>query len=148
MTNDKQKVDFPDSGEMSEGQKGHAGKGRLVELLLQSDPIKERDLDDDWNDGEIEDIADYLLANNVLVLPHVLGEKVYCLAQPCGGCKCYNEPMTKEFIEICQKCDKWEIGVCEFDYELIPEWGESVFPTKEQAEEALRKKLEEARECK
>ncbi len=93
-------------------------------------------------------LADYLLANSVIVLPHALGEKVYCLAQPCGGCKCYNEPMTEEFIEICQRCDKWEIGVCDFDYELIPEWGKSVFPTEEQAKEALNKKLEEVRECK
>lgn len=42
---------------------------RLIELLLQSDPIKERDLDDEWFDGETEDIADHLLANGVIVLP-------------------------------------------------------------------------------
>lgn len=88
--------------------------------------------------------VDYLLANNVLVLPYALGSKVYCLGQPCGGCECYNEPMTEEFIERCRKCDKWEIGECEFDYELIPEWGKYVFPTREQAEEALRRKLEQA----
>lgn len=88
--------------------------------------------------------VDYLLANNVLVLPYALDSKVWCLGQPCGGCECYNEPMTEEFIERCRKCDKWEIGECEFDYELIPEWGESVFPTRAKAEEALGKKLEEA----
>lgn len=41
---------------------------RLIELLLESEPIKERDMDDDWLDGEIADIADYLLANGVVVL--------------------------------------------------------------------------------
>ena len=82
-------------------------------------------------------LAETLLANRVLVLPCALGEKVWCLIQPCGGCECYNEPMKEEFIEQCRTCDKWEIGECEFDYELIPEWGEYVFPTKEQAEEAL-----------
>lgn len=46
-------------------------RDRLIELLLQSDPIKERDLDDDWYDGELEDIADYLLANGVIVTPCV-----------------------------------------------------------------------------
>lgn len=40
---------------------------RLIELLLQSDPIKERDLDDEWFDGETEDISDHLLANGVIV---------------------------------------------------------------------------------
>lgn len=44
-------------------------RDRLIELLLKSEPIKERDLDDDWFDGEIEDIADYLLANGVIVAP-------------------------------------------------------------------------------
>jgi len=38
-------------------------KERLVELLLESEPIKERDLDDGWGDNEISDIAEYLLKN-------------------------------------------------------------------------------------
>ena len=38
---------------------------KLIELLLGCDPIKERDLDDDWHDGELEEIADHLLANGV-----------------------------------------------------------------------------------
>ena len=42
---------------------------RLVELLLESEPIKERDLDDGWGDNEISDIAEYLLENGVIVLP-------------------------------------------------------------------------------
>lgn len=88
---------------------------------------------------ELEGIAEHLLANGVIVLPYALGEKVYFLGQPCGGCECFNEPMTEEFIEKCRRCDKWEIGECSFDYELIPEWGKYVFPTKEQAEEALNK---------
>ena len=44
-------------------------KERLVELLLESEPIKERDLDDGWGDNEISDIAEYLLENGVVVLP-------------------------------------------------------------------------------
>ena len=60
-------------------------------------------------------LAEALLANNTIVLPVALGKKVYCLMQPCGGCECYNEPMTEEFIERCRKCDKWEIGEYEFD---------------------------------
>lgn len=90
-------------------------------------------------------LAETLLANGVIALPCALGEKVYCLGQPCGGCKCYNEPMTEKFIEKCRKCDEWEIGECDFDYELIPEWGKLVFPTRELAKEALSKKLKEVR---
>ena len=44
-------------------------KERLVELLLESEPIKERDLDDGWGDNEISDIAQYLLENGVIVPP-------------------------------------------------------------------------------
>lgn len=36
---------------------------RLVELLLESEPIKERDLDDGWGDNEISDIAEWDYAN-------------------------------------------------------------------------------------
>lgn len=42
---------------------------RLKELLLSSDPIKERDLDDDYGDGELDEIVDHLLSNGVIVPP-------------------------------------------------------------------------------
>lgn len=45
---------------------------RLVELLLESEPIKERDLDDDWGDNEISDIAEHLIKNDVIVPPRKL----------------------------------------------------------------------------
>lgn len=80
------------------------------------------------------DVADYLLVNGVIVLPVEIGVKVWCLAQPCGGCHCYNEPMKEEFIEICRSCDKWEIIECDFDYDLISEFGKTVFATREEAE--------------
>lgn len=47
-------------------------KERLVELLLECEPIKERDLDDDQGDNEISDIAEYLLENGGIILPHKL----------------------------------------------------------------------------
>ena len=52
-------------------------KERLKELLLSSDPMKERDLDDDWGDGELDEIVDQLLANGVIVPPCKIGDKVY-----------------------------------------------------------------------
>ena len=76
--------------------------------------------------------------NKVVCLPADLGKPVWVLAQPCGGCSCYNEPMTEEFIKKCQQCKEWEIGQCDFDYELIPEYGKLVFATKEEAENKLK----------
>ena len=52
-------------------------KERLVELLLESGPIKERDLDDDWGDNEISDIAEHLLENGVVVLPCKINDHVW-----------------------------------------------------------------------
>ena len=95
------------------------------------------------NDGiDAESIAKFLIENNVVILPCAIGIKVWCLAQPCGGCPCYNEPVTEESINRCQRCKEWEIGQCDFDYELIPEFGKLVFATKEEAENKLKELME------
>lgn len=52
---------------------------KLKKLLLESEPIHERDLDDDLVDGEIEAIADHLLSNGVIVPPVKTGQTVYPL---------------------------------------------------------------------
>lgn len=97
------------------------------------------------NDGiDAESIAKFLLENNVVILPCAIDTKVWCLSQPCGGCSAFNEPMKEEFIEKCQKCKRWEIIECKFDYEMVPDYGKFVFATKEEAEKALIKKIEEA----
>ena len=54
-------------------------RDKLVKLLLQSDPIKERNLDDDWGDGELEEVADHLIANNIIVPPCKIGETLYLI---------------------------------------------------------------------
>ena len=54
-------------------------KERLKELLLKSDPLHERDLDDDLVEGEVEAIADHLLAEGVIVPPCKVGDTVYWL---------------------------------------------------------------------
>ena len=48
------------------------------------------------------------------------------------------EPMKEEYIKQCRECNKWELIECEFDYELIPEFGKTVFATKEEAEKELK----------
>lgn len=44
-------------------------KDKLVAALYRCDPIKERDLDDEWKDGEVERIAERLLELGVVVIP-------------------------------------------------------------------------------
>ena len=50
---------------------------RLIELLLKSDPLHERDLDDDLVEGEVEALADYLLTEGVIVPPVKAGDTIY-----------------------------------------------------------------------
>ena len=144
MTNDKQRERLVELLEEAREKSREYFRGAIKKTLSEKKRFNSKTDVRSYIDVE----SDYLLAKGVIVPPHALGSKVWCLGQPCGGCECFNEPMTEEFIERCRKCDKWEIGECEFDYELIPEWGELVFPTRELAEEALSKILKEARNCK
>lgn len=65
------------------GGRGMNGeRERLIELLLESEPIKERDLDDGWGDNEISDIAEHLLENGVIVPPVNIGQTVYHSGYP------------------------------------------------------------------
>lgn len=96
---------------------------RLVELLLESEPIKERDLDDGWGDNEISDIAEYLLENGVIVLPCKVGDTVY---QTDTAGQIYASTV-KNII--------YDTSSIAFDERAI---GTTVFLTKEQAEKALK----------
>lgn len=98
-------------------------KERLVELLLESEPIKERDLDDGWEDNEISDIAEYLLENGVIVLPCKVGDTVY---QTDTAGQIYASTV-KNII--------YDTSSIAFDERAI---GTTVFLTKEQAEKALK----------
>ena len=73
-------------------------------------------------------------------LPCKVGDKVWFIGTPCGGCEYYNEIMKEEFIEKCRKCEKTEIIECKFDYDLIGEFGKTVFLTREAAEAALKER--------
>ena len=85
-------------------------RDRLIKLLLQSDPIKERDLDDDWGDGELEEIADHLLANGVIV-------------QKQGEWKETKEPLGYQDIDCveCSACHESWILDEDFDFEFCKE---------------------------
>lgn len=96
---------------------------RLIELLLESEPIKDRDLDDDWYDGEISDIADYLLENGVIVPLVKVGDTVY---QTDTAGRIYASTV-KNII--------YDTSSITFDERAI---GTTVFLTKKQAEKALK----------
>ena len=80
-------------------------------------------------------ISEYLIRSGmVIVLPHKLESDVWCLVTPCGDCD------DRVPYEECLSCNKWKIEKLPFDLEMVDEWGKYVFPTKEEAEEALMEK--------
>lgn len=115
-------------------------KERLVELLLESEPIKERDLDDGWGDNEISDIAQYLLENGVIVPPVKIGQTVYEIQQDRTLQKWYVYGIIKyDGQEWAAKAknnkNKWNYIDKTFAFRLF---GKTVFLTKEEAEKALK----------
>lgn len=129
-------------------------KERLKELLLSSDPIKERDLDDDWGDGELDEIVDHLLTNGVIVLPCKVVQTVYRVTKMYNGKIMIVEGMVFEFaithessqrdkyrFYFCAKADKnhesREYSIwCEF-----AEFGKTVFFTRAEAEKATKERI-------
>lgn len=113
-------------------------KERLKELLLSSDPIKERDLDDDLGDGELDEIVDHLLTNGVIVTPVKAGDKVYCdgkfFADHCAG-------EIMEFLIAFTQANacsthRGEIDMI-FEYDRF---GKDFFTSREEAEAALKER--------
>lgn len=76
---------------------------------------------------------------NWICLPADIGKLVYAIAEPCGGCPHYDELPTEENTEACRKCRKRKVICVNFYYDLIPEWGKTVFATKKEAEDAFAK---------
>lgn len=116
---------------------------RLVELLLESEPIKERDLDDGWGDNEISDIAEHLLENSVIVPSLKLGDKVWIID------RCYGYKTKSYEVSYIKHIKDYNGQLCY--YSAIPfgkpissidfddrDIGKTVFLTKEQAEKALK----------
>ena len=111
---------------------------RLVELLLESGPIKERDLDDDWCDNEISDIADYLLKNGVIVPPCKVGTHLYRITHPYRKSPKVTEYVVKNFRTFGKK-HKLQIEVQALNVP-ITNWMiyTDFYATKEEALKALK----------
>ena len=100
---------------------------RLIELLLESEPIKDRDLDDNWYDGEISDIAEYLLENGVIVLPVKVGDVVYMIVKK-------RAKVSREYFHFIKKTKLTFLNL----ERVLKTWGKKVFLTKAEAEKALK----------
>ena len=110
---------------------------RLIELLLESEPIKERDLDDDLGENEISDIAEYLLENGVIVLPVKVGQTVYVIPKYNGKPYCGIQADKVQMIGITSRgihIKTRNNSPFNKTYFL----GKTVFLTKEEAEKALK----------
>lgn len=107
-------------------------RDRLIDLLLKSEPLHERDLDDDLADGEIEAIADHLLAEGLIVPTCKIGDTIY-------EAFCGISVEARKVTEI--KQSEWgttyycSFGWC-YPQHLI---GKTVFLTREAAEKALER---------
>lgn len=118
-------------------------RDRLIELILQSNPIKERDLDDDWGDGELEEIADHLLANGVIVPPCKVGDTVYEIQPIRNRVQAYTITVIKyngrfwTFSWVLKDRRGFYGNVEGFD---SYQFGKTVFLTKEDAEKALKER--------
>lgn len=104
---------------------------RLIELLLESEPIKERDLDDDWGDNEISDIAEHLIKNGVIVPPVKVGDTIYMIVEK-------RTRITREYFRFIKKAKLTFLNL----ERVLKDWGKTVFLTKEQAEKALEEGAE------
>ena len=114
-------------------------KERLVELLKKADENASNKMINDYEDA-IKDNADYLMSNNVVVLPCVVGQTVWCI---------YNYEKPKEFqvavLSMSENHYSFTIeankGVFKHycDKEAVGKW---VFFTKEEAENALKEREE------
>lgn len=109
---------------------------RLIELLEEA---YNGYLIDDTR-AEREKLADYLLKNGVVVLPCMVGTKVYKIVPKCNRKMC---PCDGYVMNETLRCRK---GLCEayieevpFKVELLDYIGKTIFITKEEAEAALAK---------
>ena len=125
-------------------------RDRLIELLLQSDPIKERDMDDEWVDGEIEDIADHLIENGAILPLVKVGDIVYTIEKYCNtdpwetekelvrpwDCENYCGRSDCSFME--RRIEEHRVGTLNFALRIESYVGETYFLTREAAEEKLK----------
>ena len=113
---------------------------KLLDEILECGVIKK--------DGKLllidnMDIAKLLSEREVVILPCMIKSKVFGIINPCDSCDLEEAMRSKmpaeNLIELCQRCDKFEIIEMEFSYEDVDSYGKWVFPTREAATEKLER---------
>jgi hypothetical protein len=116
---------------------------RLVELLNEATfGVNTQTLADHLHKETIERVADYLIANNVVVLPCKVGDNVFFLhyGEICEATVVnveYNYYTTpKEWITVEYRSQA--IGTNRYKTRIDLMWGKTVFLTREEAEEKVK----------
>ena len=108
---------------------------RLVELLNEATfGVNTQTLADHLKKETIERVAEYLMANNVVVLPFKKGDTLYSVTRLVDG--------KLEPYQINVEAHKFKeiryFIICENDNFLDSCWGKSLFADKEEAENVLK----------
>lgn len=79
-------------------------------------------------------LAELLAANNIVKLPARIGQQVWGVFTPCGGCELSTDDSR------CVVCERAFADKILFDWEMVPAWGKDVFATEEAARAAAKKR--------
>ena len=122
-------------------------KEKLIELLKKADENADSKLITDYEDA-VADIADYLLANGVIVPPCKVGDKVFIIEKEYRLNKVEHKIITCEieFIYVSSKTKRYhtkkiECAYMDNGFNFRPkDISKTVFLTKEEAERELEKR--------
>ena len=107
-------------------------RDRLIELLVGADD-KVLSIPYVSEDGMVA-IADYLLANGVIVPPCKVGDTVYCVRTV--KVLESDDRSRASFMTVCR--EEKRVSPVIFELSMIDSIGKTVFLTKEEAEQALK----------
>lgn len=116
-------------------------RDRLIELIEQAEGLKNNDF------PSVEEIADYLLANGVIVPPCKVGDVMYKVVNDKRVKRPYGCEVVGFWFSKDENCNNAHLvryvnGVfdCSFSVPLT-DFGKTVFLTKEEAEQALKERV-------
>lgn len=127
---------------------------RLVELLKEADANPFNREITNFEDI-MEMIADYLMSNNVVVLPCKIGDKAFQIDKNCLDCPNYADGGYSNWCECVLDDNKmmfevdfdkdciYEIIETKFAYAMIGEFGKTVFLSRAEAENVLKERKNE-----
>ena len=110
-------------------------RDRLIELIEQAEGLKNNDF------PSVEEIADYLLANGVIVLPCKVGDAVYYIFESeirKLTVISLSYMFSKTFKHFILHTQNYRGAVLSYEFKDI---GKTVFLTKEEAEQALKERV-------